>query len=141
MKKTVKTLILTGLSLLIAAASFGCAKAPIEEDFLVYNNTDHILTMLCISDTESPAEDENAIILFNLESPLAMRQNANMILEIPAELHDKELYIYLDAYGAGGIEYCTVPAGKMFQDGIWGIEIEYDENGSITIDLLDDLDI
>lgn len=141
MNRIAKIIISAMMLTAIIATTAGCQKKPIEETFLVYNNTDMVITAICISPEEEPFADENAIKLADLENPLIMKANINTVLEVPAEMHDAELNIYVDGYGSLGLLSTKVAAGKLFSDGIWGLEIGNAEDGSLTVKLLGDGDV
>ena len=141
MKSIFKIIISALMLTAVIALTAGCQQKPIEETFLVYNNTDVIITAVYISPEEDPFLDEDAIKLAYLEAPIAMRTNLNTVIEVPADMHGEELNIFVDGLSSKGMISTKIAAGKMFADGVWGLEIGVDDSGALTVKLLGDGDV
>lgn len=140
MKRFTRIIAVAFVLVLAVSCLASCGK-PVKESFLVYNDTDYVISALYISATEDPYNDPDAMQIVNLERILPMGMNLNTVLEIPKALHDGEFYIYVDCYGASGLLQKLVPAGRMFYDRVWGLRIFALENGELDIKLLGDIDV
>ncbi len=120
-----------------------------EEVITVYNSSEFYIDRIVIAPEENVLESTKKIVLFdsreNPELRMSPASSVDFTVDVPQSLADSVWYVSVSAAPDAflGMYTATENFGAMFKDGIWGMNIFYEdvEFQNIVIAPLDNSDI
>ena len=128
MKKIFSALLV--LTTLLLLASCGVTE---EEVITVYNASELYIDRVVIAPEENVLESSKKIILFdsreNPELRMGPSSSEDFTVDVPLGLTDSVWYISVSAAPDAflGMYTATDDFGAMFNDGVWGVQVMFDE--------------
>ncbi len=134
------------LTMIFMLASCGVTE---EEVITVYNSSELYIDRVVIAPEENVLESTKKIVLFDSRENPELRMNPtsseDFTVDVPVSLEDSVWYVSVSAAPEAflGMYTATENFGAMFEDGIWGMKIFFEdvEIQNIVITTLDDSDI
>ena len=149
--KRIIAVLLALISVFTFASCAGKKDKEVEKMLDVYNNTNFFLIEMVMAPSEDELGGENAVKLFDTQTPMNVRTGNAYTVKFPNELYKGNWVVRITGTNIStqATVTTTVELGELFNTSpdsylseVWGFRVDFDDAAnSFSVDLLDGNDI